>query len=81
MRLMVSRTSSWGEKPCEEAKLECYTKKCGDGTTTDNYKRYVVRFNSLQDVLRFIQKYGEVVMGYDEGQEMYTVEIYDVLRE
>ena len=81
MRLMVSRASSWGGKPCGEAKLEYYTKKWGDGTTTDNYKRYVVRFKSLQDVLNFIQKHGEVIMGYDEGQEMYTVEIYDDWRE
>lgn len=72
MRFIVSKTTGGDEKPCKEA-IKLIDSKNGD---------WCVDINTLEELIVFIQKYGDIVMTtslYSENE--FEIEIYDTWRE
>lgn len=69
MKFQVIRTSQWkSEKPCEEA--------------VKRNDIWVIELNTLEDLINFVRKYGDVVIYESMYKEYpYTIEIYDYYRE
>ena len=73
MKFIVSRTSIWSdeESPCKEAKKE---------TFDDNEIDWIIEINSLDELIQFSEKYGELIItGNYKG--LKEIEIYDDYRE
>jgi len=116
MKFQIKRTSSWGNKPCDEAFLDKYTRI--DARTTDDpckipcyfdnpekakkmwfgegsnhrvengwIKRdfedegWFIEINSLEELMKFHEKYGNLVINSDYSSSISTLEIYDDYRE
>lgn len=82
MKFIVLRTSTfpYEVQPCEDCKLEevQYT-VC---RMTKVQPEYTVDLNSLDELMAFIDKYGNrVVIEFDDRCNMYIIEIYDDYRE
>ena len=73
MKFIISRASQWrNEQPCEEAKEEEFV--YGDIIL----KRWVIEINSLDEIMNFKSKYGDIVIrdsGFDDG--IQEIVIYD----
>ena len=73
MKFMISRASQWAERqPCEEAKEEEFVY----GAII--LKRWVIEINSLDEIMNFKSKYGDIVIrdsGFDDG--IQEIVIYD----
>lgn len=54
-----------------------------DGRCTREVERmdWVLNFSSVAAIKEFVNKYGECVIGVDEGAGLMTIEIYDDYRE
>ena len=61
MKFIIDRASNWGEKPCEEATPETivWINKFGKKIKGDVF---VVEISTLEELLNFIEKYGNIVM-------------------
>ena len=77
MIFTVTRTSGGKEKPCDEAR-----------NFTEKYKDYepndydVVEFKSLEELAKFIDKYGRIVIDESNCHKYpLDIEIYDDYRE
>jgi len=116
MQFIVTRTSDWLGKPCDEAKRATATyldyrraksleeaqtkswfKEWYDSTTNHRVDPeygvvvgeakekddvWVIEINSLDELLQFIRKYGQVVISECPYKEYpYEIEIYDTWRE
>lgn len=80
MRYRVIRTRDWSDKkPCDEAFSE---KRLVENVRGEKLERvyYYVNIESLEELMGFIEKYGEVVMGDGPFGEP-CIEIYDDYRE
>lgn len=74
------------DKPCDEA-YEITTRKCErcyDGVFIDEQvKRWMIEFNSLDDLMNFFNKYGDIIIQHNlepslvDLQGMPTIIIYD----
>ena len=62
MKFIITRTSGWKTKPCEES-------------TPRNAREWEVEVVSLEEFVKFVKKYTEVVFNGEE------IEIYDDYRE
>ena len=77
MKFEVTRTSTWFNEDirCEEARQEEFV--CNEHL----YKRWVVEINTLEEIIEFIKKYGNIVLDADKKDELPKIEIYDDWRE
>lgn len=70
MKFIISRASQWAEQqPCEEAKEEEFS--CRNKIL----KRWTMEFNSLDELMNFKLKYGDIVIRdsyVDNGIDGYT---------
>lgn len=78
MTFEIERTSDWtaSKKPCEGAVL-------AHKETETDYARYHIEIASLEDLVAFVKKEGEIVIregGYKEDG-LLVIEIYDTYRE
>lgn len=80
MEFKVTRTST-NARPCPEA----YPKHFLDLKSLDpeeNSKGWAVRLETLDELLQFVQRYGEVVIGpWRWNPQVLQIEIYDSYRE
>ena len=70
MKFYCERTSKiWG-RPCDEA------------TQVDEYT-YTIEINSLEQLMSFVDRHGDVVIipPNDDNKKLPTIEIYDTWRE
>ncbi len=75
MKFIVSRTSTWNKIPCEEAKLDSIVV---DDVTIDVW---FIEIDTIEELVKFVDKYGDIVVQdypYDGHKE---IEIYDTWRE
>lgn len=80
MKYRVIRTSDWSDKkPCDEAIPERKFVEDPNGVMFERVDHYV-NFDSLDEMMGFIEKYGEIVVGPDSFGEP-RIEIYDDYRE
>lgn len=79
MKFIVKRTSLWikDECPCEEAVRE----KIKNNEMCE--EKYTIEIKNLDELTKFIKKYGDVVIRYDNfySKELAILEIYDDYRE
>jgi predicted RNA-binding protein associated with RNAse of E/G family len=74
MRFKISRTSGWdNDPPCKEAYTlpEEYNPK-------DHYHKWYIDINSLDELIKFVDKYGDIVVSTENDP---YIEIYDTYRE
>jgi hypothetical protein len=80
----VERTSLRGspEKPCDEAVLR-ETSELTDGGFPRPCKVWVIQIDSLDELITFRDKYGELILDHDPSfhQIPDSIEIYDDWRE
>lgn len=92
MKFIVTRTSvpdydNPNKKTCDEAKFQEIIRINPEGYKT-TLKRWIVEFNSLEDLIRFVKKYGDVIIVAFECEDRYMlkngeaveceqIEIYD----
>ena len=80
----VEKTSLRGstEKPCAEAVLQA-TPEMTDDACTEPREVWVVTIDSLDAMITFRDKYGELILDHDPGfpQLPDSIEIYDDWRE
>ena len=79
MKFIVSRTSGYDIKPCEEAvKVELTSKEYGHPINC-----WVIEINSLEDLLKFKKECGhDLIIGDSYYKEIpFEIEIYDYYRE
>ena len=80
MKYRVTRASDWSDKkPCDEAFSE---KRLVENVRGEKFERvhHYVNIETLEELMEFIEKYEEVVMGDDPFGEP-RIEIYDDYRE
>jgi hypothetical protein len=83
MKFHIKRSSLWkNEKPCEGVYEEEYVHKILNGTETpnlENRKRWVLEINSLEDLVKFKDEQGTVILCYsfDHQDNILSLEIYD----
>lgn len=80
MKFIVSRTSAYLQKPCDECAQEEVSYNCCGKQYTD--KVYVAHLQSLEDLTNFIdsQKHS-VIVSFNKLYQLYEIEIYDSYRE
>ena len=80
MKYRVTRRSYYSdEKPCDEAIPERKFVEAPNGVMFERVDHYV-NFDSLEELMGFIKKYGAIVVGYGPFGEQ-RIEIYDDYRE
>ncbi|MEN6296989.1 MAG: hypothetical protein ABFC92_03460 [Rectinema sp.] len=76
MKFLVKRTSFWdNKKPCDEAKEED-VKLWGEST-----EAWVIEISSLEELLDFVNKYGDLIISTGATEPTFKIEIYDDYRE
>lgn len=79
MRLVVSRASTFLQyqlNSYEECTLETVEYTVGDKRLLK--KAYVLQFNSIEELIRFVQKYdARIAIEFDSALKLPTIEIYD----
>lgn len=73
MKYIVRRASVWGDvQPCEEANQEYISYKDG------KEKVWMVEIGTIEELMNFQQKYGDIIIGYSIIYEGYPdILIYD----
>lgn len=80
MKYRVYRTSDWSDKkPCDGAIPESKFVENSNGVTVERVDHYI-NFDSLEELMGFVEKYGEIVVGPGPFGEQ-RIEIYDDYRE
>ena len=77
MNFIIYRTSNHVDKPCEEAIL----KKHIPENQGDSSEGWTVEINSIEDLVDFTDKYGNIIKGRDSFHPVSSIEIYDDFRE
>ena len=76
MKFLVERASEWGDEvaPCEEAVLEEFYV----ARWNDTFKRWTVKFDSVEELVEFTKREGKVVIDWNiYSIGLPTITIYD----
>ena len=74
------RDGKWFDKGTEHGTWNYEGGKTGIKRRLDDESVWVVEFESFEDLMAFVTKYGELVLSYGDGI-IPSVEIYDYYRE